>query len=183
MSPSPLHALSCLVLILSSAASAQSPAPRHAPIPTQIPSQNAILMGAAWYPEQWPESRWEEDLRLMEAANLKVVRIAEFAWSRMEPSEGHYDFDWLERAINLAAKHHIVSVLGTPTATPPAWLTQKYPDTLRAEPSGQRVTHGNRAHASASSPRYREFCRQIAEQMAIRFGHNPDVVGWQIDNE
>ena len=117
MSPSPLHALSCLVLIFSGAASAQFPAPRHAPIPTQIPSQNAILMGAAWYPEQWPESHWEEDLRLMEAANLKVVRIAEFAWSRLEPSEGNYDFDWLERAINLAAKHHIVSVLGTPTAT------------------------------------------------------------------
>ena len=102
MSPSPLHALSCLVLILASAASAQSPVPRHAPIPTRIPGQNAILMGAAWYPEQWPESRWEEDLRLMEAANLKVVRIAEFAWSRMEPSEGHYDFDWasLKRAFS-----------------------------------------------------------------------------------
>ena len=96
---------------------------------------------AAWYPEQWPESRWEEDLRLMEAAHLKVVRIAEFAWSRMEPSEGHYDFDWLERAINLAAKHHIITVLGTPTATPPAWLTQKYPDTLRVEQraSGSRT--------------------------------------------
>jgi beta-galactosidase len=140
-------------------------------------------MGVAWYPEQWPESRWEEDLQLMEAADLKVVRIAEFAWSRMEPSEGHYDLDWLERAINLAAKHHIVSILGTPTATPPAWLTQKYPDTLRVETDGQRVTHGNRAHASATSPRYRDFCRRIAEQMALRFGHNPNVVGWQIDNE
>lgn len=140
-------------------------------------------MGVAWYPEQWPESRWEEDLKLMETANLKVVRIAEFAWSRMEPSEGHYDLDWLERAINLAAKHHIVSILGTPTATPPAWLTQKYPDTLRVETDGQRVTHGNRAHASATSPRYRDFCRRIAEQMALRFGHNPNVVGWQIDNE
>ncbi len=140
-------------------------------------------MGVAWYPEQWPESRWEEDLRLMEAADLKVVRLTEFAWSRMEPSEGHYDFDWLERAIGLAARHHIVSVIGTPTATPPAWLTQKYPDTLRMEPNGQRVTHGNRAHASVTSPRYLEFCRRIAEQMAIRFGHNPNVVGWQIDNE
>jgi len=140
-------------------------------------------MGVAWYPEQWPESRWEDDLRQMETADLKVVRIAEFAWSRMEPSEGHYDFDWLERAINQAAKHHIISVVGTPTATPPAWLTQKYPDTLRVEPDGRRVTHGNRAHASASSPRYREFCRRIAEQMAIRFGHNPYVAGWQIDNE
>jgi len=152
-------------------------------IPTQIPGQNALLMGVAWYPEQWPETRWEEDLRMMEAANLKVVRIAEFAWSRMEPSEGHYDLDWLDRAISLAAKHHIISVVGTPTATPPAWLTQKYPDTLRVEPNGQRVTHGNRAHASVTSQRYRDFCRRIAEQIAIRFGHNPNVAGWQIDNE
>jgi beta-galactosidase len=152
-------------------------------IPSQIEGQNAILMGTSWYPEQWPEPRWEEDLRMMEAADLKVVRIAEFAWSRMEPSEGHYDFDWLERAINLAAKHHIVVVLGTPTAGPPAWLTHRYPEVLRVEPDGQRVTHGNRAHASANSVRYREFCRKIAEQMAVRFGHNPNVVGWQIDNE
>lgn len=140
-------------------------------------------MGTAWYPEQWPESRWEKDLELMEAANIKVVRVGEFAWSRMEPSEGHYDFGWLERAINLAAKHHIVSVVGTPTATPPAWLTQKYPDVLRIQENGQRVTHGNRAHASVTSTRYRIFCRQIATQMALRFGHNPNVVGWQIDNE
>src|SRR5438309_1667828 len=172
-----------LILSLSSTAAYTQTRAQQSPIPTQLPGQNAILMGVAWYPEQWPESRWEEDLRLMEAADLKVVRIAEFAWSRLEPSEGHYDLDWLERAINLAAKHHIVSVVGTPTATPPAWLTQKYPDTLRVEPDGQRVAHGNRAHASATSTRYRDFCRRIAEQMAIRFGHNPNVVGWQIDNE
>jgi len=176
-----LRAFSRLITLVSVTAFAQ--ASHTTPIPTQIPGQNAIMVGVAWYPEQWPESRWEEDLQLMEAAHLKVVRIAEFAWSRMEPSEGHYDFDWLERAIALAAKHHIVSVVGTPTATPPAWLTQKYPDTLRVETDGQRVTHGNRAHASASSPRYREFCRRISERMAIRFGHNPNVVGWQIDNE
>ena len=176
-----------VILLLQFAGMAQqNPAVHEAGshnIPTQIPGRDAILMGAAWYPEQWPESRWEEDLRLMEAANLKVVRIAEFAWSRMEPSEGHYDFDWLERAIALAAKHHIISVLGTPTAAPPAWLTQKYPETLRVEENGQRVTHGNRAHGSVTSPKYRELCRKIAEQMAIRFGHNPNVVGWQIDNE
>ena len=150
---------------------------------TQISGHDAILVGTAWYPEQWPESRWEEDLRLMEAANIKLVRIAEFSWSRMEPSEGHYDLDWLERAVAAAAKHHIVSVLGTPTATPPAWLTQKYPEILRLEPDGRRVTHGNRAHASATSPIYREYCRKISTEMAKRFGHNVDVAGWQIDNE
>jgi beta-galactosidase len=179
----PLRAIWCLVLIVCASASGQTATPSSNSIPTQIPGQDAILMGTAWYPEQWPESRWEEDLQMMEAANIKVVRIAEFAWSRMEPAESKYDFDWLERAINLAGKHHIISVLGTPTATPPAWLTQKYPDTLRVEANGQRLTHGNRAHASARSPRYREFCRRIAEQMAMRFGHNPNVVGWQIDNE
>lgn len=144
---------------------------------------NGLLLGTAWYPEQWPESRWEADLELMEAAHIKFVRVGEFAWSRMEPSEGKFEFDWLERAISAAARHDIAVVLGTPTATPPAWLTQKYPDTLRVEPDGQRATHGNRAQASVTSPRYREFCRQISEQMAIHFGHNPDVIGWQIDNE
>ena len=152
-------------------------------VPTQVPGHDAILLGTDWYPEQWPEARWEEDLRLMEAANIKVVRVAEFAWSSMEPSEGKYQFDWLDRAIAAAAKHHIVTVVGTPTAAPPAWLTQKYPDTLRIDENGRRATHGNRAQASPSSPVYRDFCRKIAEQMAAHFGHNPNVVGWQIDNE
>jgi beta-galactosidase len=141
--------LSILFFFLTGCALAQTSSPS---IPTQIPGHDAIVAGTDWYPEQWPESRWEEDLRLMEAADLKVVRVAEFAWSRMEPSEGHYDFDWLERAVNLAAKHGIMSVLGTPTAAPPAWLTQKYPDTLRVEEDGQREIHGRRAQGSVSSP-------------------------------
>jgi beta-galactosidase len=148
-----------------------------------IESHNALLLGAAWYPEQWPESRWDEDLRLMEAAHITFARIGEFAWSRMEPEEGKFDFDWLERAIAKAAQHHVLIVLGTPTAAPPAWLTQKYPDTLRVEEDGRRAVHGNRQQFSFTSPRYREFCRQIASEMAKRFGHNPDVIGWQIDNE
>jgi beta-galactosidase len=152
-------------------------------IPTQIPGRNAILLGTDWYPEQWPESRWEEDLRLMEAAHIKVVRLAEFAWSSMEPSEGHYEFGWLESAINMAAKHHIDSVLGTPTGGPPAWLTEKHPETLRIDENGHRAVHGNRAHGSVNSPVYREYCRKIAEAMAIRFAHHPNVLGWQIDNE
>lgn len=155
----------------------------RAAIASQIPGHDAILLGTDWYPEQWPEGRWEDDLRLMEAAHIKVVRIAEFAWSRMEPSEGQFDFDWLDRAIALAAKHGIISVLGTPTAGPPAWLTRKYPETLRVDESGRRASHGIRAHGSVTSPKYRELCKRIAEQMALRFGNNPNVAGWQIDNE
>jgi beta-galactosidase len=164
------------LLNISGQSNTQSP-------PTQLPGHNALLMGSDWYPEQWPEERWETDLRMMEAAHLNVSRLAEFAWSRMEPSQGHFDFDWLERAIRLAEKHHIAVVLGTPTAAPPAWLTQKYPETLRVDSNGQRATHGIRAHGSVTSIKYREFCRRIAEEMAKRFGHDPNVVGWQIDNE
>ncbi len=151
--------------------------------PAAIANRPSLLLGTAWYPEQWPESRWETDLQLMENAHVHFVRITEFAWSRMEPLEGKYDFEWLDRAIAAAGKRHIAVVLGTPTATPPAWLTQKYPDTLRVEPDGVRVTHGNRAHASPTSARYLEFCRQIAGLMAVRYGKNPNVIGWQIDNE
>ena len=145
--------------------------------------QTRLLMGADWYPEQWPESRWEIEAQMMEQAHLNVTRIGEFAWSAMEPSEGHFELDWLDRAIRVLEKHHIAVVLGTPSAAPPAWLTRKYPDVLRIDENGQRVTHGNRAHGSASSPEYRELCRRIADVMAERFGHDPNVVGWQIDNE
>jgi beta-galactosidase len=119
----------------------------------------------------------------MEAAHIDVVRVGEFAWSAMEPSEGHYDFGWLDRAIAMAAKHHICVVLGTPTAAPPAWLTTKYPETLRIDENGRRDEHGNRGQFSFTDPKYRQFAHDIAEQMAIHFGHNPNVVGWQLDNE
>lgn len=145
--------------------------------------QPALLLGAAWYPEQWPESRWPEDLKLMEAAHIRMVRVAEFAWSRLEPRDSQFDLDWLDRAIALAAKHRIAVVIGTPSAAPPAWLTQKYPDTLRTEQDGRKARHGNRQQGSPTSARYREFSKRITAQMAKRFGHNPNVIGWQIDNE
>lgn len=149
----------------------------------QYADKPPLLLGAAWYPEQWPESRWDADLSLMEAANIHLVRVGEFAWSAMEPSEGHYDFEWLDRAIAMTAKHHICIVLGTPTAAPPAWLTTKYPDTLRVDENGVRAEHGNRQQFSFASTRYRRFAHEIAEKMAERYGHNPNVVGWQLDNE
>lgn len=142
-----------------------------------------VLLGTAWYPEQWPESRWDADLTLMQQSGVHMVRVGEFAWSRMEPEEGRYDLDWLDRAITAAAKHNIFSVIGTPTAAPPAWLTQKYPETLRMNEDGRRDQHGNREQYNFANPKYRELARKIAEQLARRFGHNPHVLGWQIDNE
>ena len=148
-----------------------------------LPSPPPIFLGTAWYPEQWPESRWEADLALMQQAGVRLVRVGEFAWSRLETSEGNYDLDWLDRAISAAAKHGIYTVVGTPGAAPPAWLTQKYPETLRVDENGKRAEHGNRAHFNFANAKYRELTRKIAEAMAKSFGHNLYVIGWQIDNE
>jgi beta-galactosidase len=150
---------------------------------TRYANQPPLLLGVSWYPEHWPESRWETDLALMEKANVRLVRIAEFSWSTMEPQEGRYDFGWLDLAIAAAARHHIAVVLGTPTAAPPAWLTQKYPEVLRVAEDGRPAEHGGRQQFSFASAKYRQLARGIAEAMAVRYGHNPDVVGWQIDNE
>ena len=149
---------------------------RNAPLP-------GLLIGTAWYPEQWPESRWPRDLALMEAAHINVVRVGEFAWSTLEPHDGIFRFGWLDRAITEAAQHHIYVVIGTPTDSPPAWLTSKYPQVLRVSENGRTAEHGGRQQYSYASPLYRKFCRQIVTLLAKRYGHNPDVIGWQIDNE
>jgi len=150
---------------------------------TQYPDVPPLLLGAAWYPEQWDEATWEKDLTSMEQDHVHLARIAEFAWSTMEPSEGNFQFKWLDDAIAMAAKHHVVIVLGTPTAAPPAWLTTKYPETLRVDNDGKRDEHGNRQQFSFASTKYRFFAHRISEEMAKRYGHNPNVVGWQLDNE
>ncbi|MBE2269131.1 MAG: beta-galactosidase [Anaerolinea sp.] len=142
-----------------------------------------IHFGTAWYPEHWDEARWSIDLALMRAAHMNVVRVAEFAWSRLEPREGVFEFDWLERAVNLAQAHALRVVIGTPSAAPPAWLTQQYPETLATRADGLKATHGARAHYSPTNPTYRQFAARIAEQLAARFGQHPNVIGWQIDNE
>ena len=156
--------------------------PAQQPLPATA-GKVPLELGAAWYPEQWPESRWDADLALMEKAHITFTRVGEFAWSTMEPSEGNFQLDWLERAIRLAEKHHIAIVIGTPTAAPPAWLTQKYPETLRTLPDGRKDQHGGRQQFDWSNPKYRELCRIIATKLAERFGHDPNVIGWQIDNE
>lgn len=141
------------------------------------------MLGAAWYPEQWPESRWEADLALMEAAHINFVRVGEFAWSTMEPKESDYQLDWMERAVRAAEKHHIAVVIGTPSAAPPAWLTQKYPETLRTKEDGRKDEHGNRQQFDWSNAKYRELAGKMATKMAEKFGHDKNVIGWQIDNE
>lgn len=175
-----LLAVGLLAAVTPAAVSAQDPQWARA---TRFADKPAIAFGAAWYPEQWPESRWDTDLVLMKKAGFNTVRIGEFAWSTIEPSEGEFHFEWLDRAIAAARRHGLMVVLGTPTAAPPAWLTQKYPDVLRVDEDGTRAGHGGRRQFSFASARYRQFARDIATRLAERYGHDPDVVGWQIDNE
>ncbi|MBN1812722.1 MAG: beta-galactosidase, partial [Anaerolineae bacterium] len=148
-----------------------------------VPPASRLHLGAAYYPEHWPEERWPEDIRLMQEAGFTVARMGEFAWSIFEPAEGEFHFDWLDRAIDLLAEAGIVSVLGTPTAAPPAWLTHAHPETLAVDEHGRRVQHGNRCHYCVNSAEYHDATRRIVAALAEHFGSNPHVIGWQIDNE
>jgi len=142
-----------------------------------------LHLGVSYYPEHWTEDRWSEDIRLMSQAGLTVARMAEFAWSTLEPAAGDFHFEWLDRAITQLAAAGIVSVFGTPTAAPPAWLVQQYPDLLAVDESGRRVLFGNRCHYCVNSPEFHAATRRIVGAMAKHFGSNPNLIGWQIDNE
>jgi len=149
----------------------------------RLPSSARLHLGVAYYPEHWPEERWPEDIRLMQEAGLSVARLAEFAWSTLEPAEGEFRLEWLEHAISALASAGIVSVLGTPTAAPPAWLVQQHPDLLAVDEGGHRVQFGNRCHYCVNSPELHTATRRVVRAMAERFGKNQHVIGWQLDNE
>ncbi len=139
--------------------------------------------GICYYPEQWPENQWELDARLMREAGLEIVRIAEFAWHKMEPAEGRFEWAWLDRAIAILTGAGLKLILGTPTATPPAWLTRTYPEVLRVDSSGRGRDHGTRRHICLNNPTYRQHSGRIVQAMAERYGHHPELIGWQVDNE
>jgi beta-galactosidase len=139
--------------------------------------------GVDYYPEHWPEERWAIDAGLMQAAGLNIVRLAEFAWSRLEPQDGHFDFDWLDRAIEVLARHGMRVILGTPTASAPPWLLQNNPDMFRVLESGLRQTYGNRRNYCPNNPAYHEYTARITTRMAEHYRDNPHVIGWQTDNE
>ncbi|MFC1960550.1 beta-galactosidase [Chloroflexota bacterium] len=139
--------------------------------------------GADYYPEHWSEERWAEDVHLMAEAGFNVVRLAEFAWSRMELTEGRFDFAWLDRAIALLHDNGIDVVLGTPTASPPPWLMAKQEELFLVKEDGVRLKYGNRREYCPNNPFYHDHTRQIVQAMADHYKDNPAVIGWQIDNE
>ena len=146
-------------------------------------SKPVFHFGADYYPEQWPEERWPEDARLMAEAGFNVVRLAEFAWSKMESSEGKFDFSWLDRALKILHARGISVVLGTPTASPPPWLMAKAPEVFRLREDGRRITFGNRGEYCPNNPIYHDHVRRIVTAMAAHYANHSAVIGWQIDNE
>ncbi|MFC0187044.1 beta-galactosidase [Fictibacillus aquaticus] len=142
-----------------------------------------MYIGVDYYPEQWPKSRWPEDIRLMKELGVNVVRIAEFGWQLMEPEEGVYDFSLYDEAIELITSNGIDVILGTPTATPPAWMVHRYPEILPVDDHGVTISFGARRHYTVNSAKYRDFTRKMVEKMAQHYGQHPNVIGWQTDNE
>lgn len=142
-----------------------------------------MRLGVCYYPEQWPAERWPIDARQMREAGLSLIRLADFAWSVMERTEGIYTWKWLDRVIDILAGEGLQVVLCTPSAAPPPWLTHKYPDILSVDNQGRRRHHGSRRHYCPNNPTYHRYTERIVQIMAERYGNNPAVVGWQIDNE
>lgn len=140
-------------------------------------------LGVCYYPEHWPEERWPIDARMMAEAGISRVRIGEFAWSRLEPEPGRYDWDWLDRAVAALHEQGLGVVLGTPTATPPKWLVDSMPDMLPVGADGKVRGFGSRRHYCFSHQGYRRECQRIVTDLARRYGRHPALVAWQTDNE
>lgn len=119
-----------------------------------------MYIGVDYYPEQWPKTRWAEDVRLMKELGINVVRIAEFGWQLMEPEEGVYDFSLYDEAIELLTSNGIKVVLGTPTATPPAWMIHSYPEILPVDENGVTISFGARRHYTVNSGKYHQFTKK-----------------------
>lgn len=146
-------------------------------------TKDKFYFGVDYYPEQWPVERWPEDARLMAEAGVNIVRLAEFAWSFLEPQAGHFDFEWLDHCLEVLHPHGIQVILGTPTASPPPWVMAMLPDAYRVNDNGLRQTYGNRGEFCPNHAGYRERGQIITRAMAEHYIQHPAVIGWQIDNE
>lgn len=142
-----------------------------------------IYFGTAYYPDHWPRERWDTDAALMREMGIGLIRTGEFSWHKMEPQEGIYDFEWLDEAISVFGGYGIKTVLGTPTAAPPAWLIRRHPQILPVDRNGIRREFGGRHHDCQSNPIYRQYIGKLVTAMAQHYKDNDYVLGFQIDNE
>ncbi len=157
-----------------------SPTPLRALAP-KLPA--GILYGGDYNPEQWPEEVWAEDARLMREAGVNFVSLAIFSWAKLEPRPGAYDFGWLDRVIEQLGSHGVSVCLATATASPPAWLSRAYPESLPVDAAGTRMSHGSRQHYCPNSRDYRRASAALIRKLADRYGRHPSVALWHVNNE
>jgi beta-galactosidase len=142
-----------------------------------------MIYGGDYNPDQWPEETWLEDARLMQAAGINLVSLGIFSWAKLEPQPGVFDFDWLDRLMDLLHTHGVSVNLATPTASPPAWMVRLHPEILPVTAEGVTLWHGSRRHYCPHSSAYNEFATRIAARLAGRYKDHPALVMWHIDNE
>ncbi len=140
-------------------------------------------IGAAYYPELWDESEVDKDIQRCKELGINTLRIGEFAWSRMEPKEGKFDFEWLKRVVDKLYENGIYTIMCTPTCTPPRWLLNKYPEMRVVLPDLVRADVSSRCHICKTSTVAREKNAVIVTEMAKTFAGHKGIIGWQIDNE
>jgi beta-galactosidase len=142
-----------------------------------------ILFGGDYNPDQWPESVWAEDVRLMQEAGVNLVSLGIFSWSRLEPEEGRYDFDWLDRIMDMLHEGGVSADLATATASPPPWMSHRHPEMLPVLADGVRLWHGGRQQYCPSSPVYRSGAERLVTALADRYNKHPALAMWHVGNE
>ncbi|MEU1575455.1 beta-galactosidase [Streptomyces collinus] len=142
-----------------------------------------LAFGGDYNPEQWPESVWQEDVRLMREAGVTMVSVGIFSWALLEPSPGRYDFGWLDRLLDLLHEHGIRVDLGTPTVVPPVWFYRAHPEALPVTAEGVRYEFGSRAAICHSNADYRSAAASITTKLAERYGGHPALAMWHVHNE
>ena len=142
-----------------------------------------ILFGGDYNPDQWDEQTIDRDMELFRKANINLVTLPVFSWAKLEPEEGVYCFDWLDRILEKLWENRIYVCLATPTTAQPAWLSRQYPEVLPVDIAGRKRTHGMRVFFCVNSEKYRERAAAIAEQMAKRYRDYPGLVAWHVANE
>ena len=142
-----------------------------------------MYFGVAYYPEHWPEERWPLDAQMMQAAGLNGVRMGEFAWSKLEPTPGQYDFDWLDRAVDLLGRHGIQTMMCTPSRTPPPWVFRKYPGIQNVRADRMPANYGYRYTICHNNPEFIRAAEEIDRRVIEHYAGHQHVVAWHIDNE
>ena len=179
-------ALSRRLLIPAAAATLAVAAPAHAQEPA-APTFDTILYGTAYYNEYTPspiaDGRLEKDIALMRKAGINVVRLGESTWATWEPEDGRIRFDWMDRIVDAMGKAGIKVIMGTPTYSIPVWMYAKHPEMLARPPGGGDTGYGMRQNMNIDDPDYRRYAERIIVALARHYRDNPNVIGWQLDNE